>query len=378
MSEYQYYEFLSIDRPLGKADREALRALSTRARITAMSFTNTYEWGDFKGDPAKLMEHWFDLHLYLANWGTRRLMMRLPKRLLDLSLLETFLGEVDWVKVRVAGDNLILDILRHEMDIDDGGDEGSGWLAALAPLRADVFAGDLRFFYLLWLTAVGAGAFEADAPEPMPGIGPLSGALEAFVEFFGIDADLVQAAAEGAVVAIPSAISLKTAHGIISAMADSEKTGMLARVFDGDPHVTAELRAKVRDHTVTRAYAPPATSRTVGELLARAAAIGLAREQEAAKKLAAEQKRQAKEAEKARQARLVAIAQRGESAWRDVAAEIERRNAAGYDKAVELLLDLRVLAKERGTMPSFEKRLRTIREQHVRKRQFVERLAKIE
>jgi hypothetical protein len=114
------------------------------------------------------------------------------------------------------------------------------------------------------------------------------------------------------------------------------------------------------------------------ELLARAAAIGLAREQEAAKKLAAEQKRQAKEAEKARQTRLVAIAQRGESAWRDVAAEIERRNAAGYDKAAELLLDLRVLAKEQGTIPSFEKRLRTIREQHVRKRQFVERLAKIE
>ena len=83
MSEYQYYEFQAIDRPLGEADREALRALSTRARITATSFTNSYEWGAFKGDPARLMERWFDLHLYLANWGARRFMIRLPARLID-------------------------------------------------------------------------------------------------------------------------------------------------------------------------------------------------------------------------------------------------------------------------------------------------------
>ena len=64
MSEYQYYEFQAIDRPLDKSDLKALRALSTRARITATSFTNSYEWGDFKGDPRSLMERWFDLHLY--------------------------------------------------------------------------------------------------------------------------------------------------------------------------------------------------------------------------------------------------------------------------------------------------------------------------
>ena len=34
---------------------EALRILSTRARITATSFTNHYKWGDFKGDPNRLI-----------------------------------------------------------------------------------------------------------------------------------------------------------------------------------------------------------------------------------------------------------------------------------------------------------------------------------
>jgi hypothetical protein len=35
VSEYQYHEFLAIDRPLDEQQRAELRALSTRARITA-------------------------------------------------------------------------------------------------------------------------------------------------------------------------------------------------------------------------------------------------------------------------------------------------------------------------------------------------------
>lgn len=69
MSEYQFYEFHAIDRPLDRAAREALRSISSRARITATSFANHYKWGDLKGDPRKFMEQWFDFHHYLANWG---------------------------------------------------------------------------------------------------------------------------------------------------------------------------------------------------------------------------------------------------------------------------------------------------------------------
>ena len=76
MSEYRYYEFRTIDRPLDEADRGVLRRISSRAQITRARFTNAYNWGDFRGDPRKLMERWFDLHLYLANWGTRRMMLR--------------------------------------------------------------------------------------------------------------------------------------------------------------------------------------------------------------------------------------------------------------------------------------------------------------
>ncbi len=69
MSEYQYYEFQAVDRPRDAAAQTELRAPSSRAHITATGFVNTYEWGDFKGDPRRLMERHFDLFLYLANWA---------------------------------------------------------------------------------------------------------------------------------------------------------------------------------------------------------------------------------------------------------------------------------------------------------------------
>ena len=84
MSEYQYYEFRS-DRPARSTEEQMaeLRRLSTRAEITPTSFTNTYHWGDFKGDPRKLMHEYFDAFVYVANWGTHRLMFRIPGNLLD-------------------------------------------------------------------------------------------------------------------------------------------------------------------------------------------------------------------------------------------------------------------------------------------------------
>jgi len=70
MSEYQHYEFLAIDRPLTSEEMSALRELSTRTNITPVSFTNEYNWGDFKGNPNDLMQRFFDAHVYVANWMT--------------------------------------------------------------------------------------------------------------------------------------------------------------------------------------------------------------------------------------------------------------------------------------------------------------------
>jgi hypothetical protein len=70
VGEYQYYEFVAVDRALDDRQLDQLRALSSRAHITPTSFVNTYEWGNLRGDPRVLMERYFDAFLYLANWGT--------------------------------------------------------------------------------------------------------------------------------------------------------------------------------------------------------------------------------------------------------------------------------------------------------------------
>ena len=83
MSEYQYYEFAAIDRPLTPEQMTRLRALSSRASITPTRFCNFYTYGNFKGDPAALIQEYFDAFLYVTNWGTHELMLRLPRRLLN-------------------------------------------------------------------------------------------------------------------------------------------------------------------------------------------------------------------------------------------------------------------------------------------------------
>jgi hypothetical protein len=378
MSEYQYYEFQAVDRPLTTGEQQELRALSTRAQITSTSFVNSYEWGDFKGSPSRLIERMFDLHLYLSNWATRRFFLRLPKKLVDRIWLNGVLSEVDCVETRVVGEHLIIEIERDELDVETF-EDGAGRLAALAPLRASLLAGDLRMFYLLWLTAVEADVFTADALEPLPGIGPLDGALKAFAEFFVIDPDLVAAAAERSAEAAGGELRRDEIDATIRAFRDEERIVFLSRLYDGDPLVGVEVRRRVRESIVgQRGRVEPLEPRTVGALRARAEEIAAARERAAAAAAEAERSRREAERAQARKKRLAAVAARGESAWREVENEVDRRNAAGYERAAALLADLRDVAAAQGRKNEFKRRLDALRQKHPRKGQFIERLRLID
>jgi hypothetical protein len=65
-----------------------LRSISTRPAITAMSFTDHYEWGDLKANPSELLEKYFDAFVYIAKWGTREFHIRLPQGSIDYKLLK--------------------------------------------------------------------------------------------------------------------------------------------------------------------------------------------------------------------------------------------------------------------------------------------------
>lgn len=56
MSEYQYYSFRAVDRPLSFSEMKQLRDISSRAEITAESFVNEYNCGDLKANPRDLQK----------------------------------------------------------------------------------------------------------------------------------------------------------------------------------------------------------------------------------------------------------------------------------------------------------------------------------
>lgn len=90
MSEFQCYEFVAIDEPLTAAQMAELRARSSRAVITSTSFVNEYHWGDLKGDPTDWMRRYFDAHIYVANWCSCWLLLRMPKDVFDVKTLTVF------------------------------------------------------------------------------------------------------------------------------------------------------------------------------------------------------------------------------------------------------------------------------------------------
>jgi hypothetical protein len=79
-----------------------LRRYSSRAEITATSFSVEYNWGDFKGDPHRWMEKYFDAFVHVANWGTRWFMVRVPAHLLAREVVSGFMPMSSWNSISRA------------------------------------------------------------------------------------------------------------------------------------------------------------------------------------------------------------------------------------------------------------------------------------
>jgi hypothetical protein len=364
MSEYQYYEFVAIDRPLTAKQMAELRAISTRAEITSSRFQNEYQWGDLKADPAKLMERYFDAHLYFANWGTHRLMLRVPLARVDEKQLRAYFRG-GGASFRIASDHVIFDF-QSDTESPEDFTEFPGSLAALSPLRAEIMRGELRVAYLAWLLAVQSydvGDKVEEPPVP-PGLTDLTGAQQAMVDFLRIDTDLLAAAgAQSAAVPDERAALWRWVAG----MTISAKEAWLRQAVD-DPDLAlgGELMRAFRGHVKPAKTSKISKRRTVGELRAAAEELSAKREQA---ELAREAKaKRAKEV--ARGKKLDALAKRGEAAWTDLEQLVER---SAYDEAVTLAIDLRDLAAREGEDDGFATRFAALRKRQLRRRAFIDR-----
>jgi hypothetical protein len=376
VSEYQYYEFTAVDRSLTTREQAELRSLSTRADITATSFVNTYEWGNFKGDPRKLVEKHFDAHLYLANWGTREVMLRLPKRVLDPAGVADYCAG-DSASVWASGRHVIVRLNREDEDGTDEWDlDGHGLLASIIPARAGLAAGDLRLLYLGWLRCVQSQELADDEPEPpVPaGLGTLDAPLTAVAEFLCMDPDLLTAATAGSPPAMagePTAAQLRT---WVLGLPAREKDTILTDLITGDDsHLRSRLLRRYRDAHSTNASTTTA-SRTAGELLAAAADLRAERERRDAEQRERDRACRARSAAAARQRHLDTLAVDQSPAWQRVDELIATKKPREYDTAVQLLIDLRDLGERDGDTAPFRQRLAQLRTVHARKPSLLERL----
>jgi len=378
MSEYQYYEFLTIDRPLDDAQMRELRACSSRGTISRSRFVNHYDYGDLKANPGDWIERHFDAFLYLANWGTRQFSLKLPCTTLPPDLARQYCR--GWpASARVAGDALILDFLQEDGDQEDW-DDGSGWLGALVPLRTDLIAGDHRALYLAWLLCVENGEVDGDATEPpLPlGLGTLNAPLEAFVEFLQIDSDLIDVAARNSR-ENDAAAEHEALGNWIAALADDEKTALLLDCAMGSTScVGGDLLRRFRSQCGSVASAVEAPPRTVAELRAATALIKAERRRREAERTERERKRREREEVKRRADYLDNLAAQQPDAWQHIDALIAERQARSYDTAVQMLQDLQDLALRDGDDAEFAERLFALRAEHRRKSTFIERLQRAE
>ena len=375
MSEYQYYEFQAIDKPLDKKGIQALENLSSRAQITPTSFVNTYNWGDFKGNPLTLMEKYFDAFLYVANWGTHRLMLRVPLRLINVDLTKEYCIGGN-ATVYEKGEYLILEFTSETDDYE--WEEGEGRLSSLISLRSDIISGDYRCLYLAWLYFVQMDEIDEDEIEPPvpPNLDDLNAPLKSFVDFMRIDTDLIAVAAENSTSKDRQAEYQNELRAWISNLPEKEKDKILFRmVKDHDPHLGIELMQRFQQTLSTEDnYAMGEKLRTVEDLMTKAEAYTTEKKRRIAEQKAEERARKKRQEAIAREKYLNDLAKREDKVWGKVDDLIETKRQPDYDEAVKLLVDLRDLSKKINNEMIFEDRMRSIYEKHSRKPSLIRRL----
>lgn len=379
MSEYQYYEFAAIDRPLTRAEMTELRAVSTRADITPSGFVNHYEWGDLKADPADWMRRYFDAFVYAANWCSCRFVLRVPRATFGEGELKPFATQ-HALTIGASDEHWIFDwsldesenYERFEME------DGRGWMARLAPLRDELLRGDRRPLYLGWLASAGRGEIRDDTVEPdLPhGLGQLSAAQQALVEFLEIDPDMLEAAAAGSAHATPAQTDAEEARCIdrwLDEWPREEMAAALKLMLQGRGQ-EAERRVKARHAAWQMAQCPAIVSaaqrRSVADLreLAKSAS-GVRLEREAA-----ERTQQEAECRRQREACLRAVMADVDRRWETIHEQAQRGSASGYEQAVRALAELAEGYALTASRETFDRALRRFLVRHARRGALLRRL----
>jgi hypothetical protein len=369
MSEYQYYEFRAIDRALTAGQKQAVSSLSSRARVTSHMASFVYHYGDFRGKPEQLMTDFFDAMLYMTNWGSRRLMFRIPAALIDMKQTGLYCIS-DEIDRRLTSDRTCVLV---DFDFNDENlmewTEGEGWMDELVDLRENLIQGDWRVFYLAWLKAMPGMLSMGDIPDdmiepPVPaGLKQLTPELKAFVEFLDIDTVLLEAAAENSETFLEKSPDLEA---WIDKLPAAEQHDFLVRLSRGEEGLSILLNRRllqIADKTHPESKLAEKQLRTVATLV------------KAAEDLQQQKKETARiQAEAERQRKLEALAARKNAVWQEIERLIAEKKSKSYDEAAKLLQSLRELAEYQDDLPRFRQRIENLQQTYSNRPAMLDRI----
>jgi len=198
MSEYQYYEFQSIDKAISEKALRSISKLSSRSQVTPYGASFVYNYGDFPAEPIEILAKHFDAFFYISNWGSTQLAFRFPKELINIKAIKQYCDNEQIILSEVKG-FVILNIDIHEEEGYHDWLEGENCLSSLVRLRDSILKEDYRALYLAWLKYHSDCSYDSDMDieePPVPaGLKELSPALKDFIEIFRLNKDLVKSAA---------------------------------------------------------------------------------------------------------------------------------------------------------------------------------------
>jgi hypothetical protein len=371
MSEYQYYEFQALDRILTKTEQSYIESLSSRVELSPTKAAFTYSYGDFRGNPQDLLEKCFDVMLYMANWGTRQLLFRLPKKLVDATLIKQYCVD-DCISVSNTSNYLILDININDEEYQDW-IEGEGWLSNLASLRNELLQGDCRVLYLAWLKAktrvcddYELSEDESDVLEPpVPAnLQKLSDSLQSFVEFFKVDNDLITVAATASNSTQAEFTSLEA---LIPSLPEAERNEFLVKVLKNEPLIGVQLAKRLKEFSNSQLTLVQGNSngRLLFQLIASAKDCSKLRQQ-----------KELKAAKEARIRELLALVPKEAKLWEEVFRLIAFKQSKSYDDAIAHLRNLRDLAEYQGKLEQFKLRVQEMQTDYSNRPGLLSRLQK--
>ena len=348
MSEYQYIAFRAVDRALTDRELAFAEKQSTRAEITRRSFDNEYHYGDFHGDADGLLRHGYDVHLHYANFGVRKISLRLPSGFpFPKSVWLQYLGdgEIEWKK-DAKGKGGILTIAPYH----DGGEIDEIWspdeyVDDVVAIRSLLVSGDLRALYVLWLCAAYDDCVDPQEliEPPVPGgLVELGDFASDLLVFFGLDPLILVAAAEGSPIASTEQSREEQIAHWVDGLGEAEVKRHLRELLAKDAaQVKADLMASIGKSKDSSGWPTAALERSVGDLLERTDSLRAEHKAKERAKQEARARREAAKREKARQERMKEMVKEPKKWLRKAEKLVEGRGTQNYEEAAEILADLR-------------------------------------